>query len=98
MARVKELAFNKDKTLAHIHILDLHENGYIKPHVDAIRFCGNCISGLSLLSDCVMRFRMVTEKNRFAQAYVKRRSLYIIKYYLPIHLFISYKSLRIYYF
>lgn len=96
MARVKELAFNKDETLAHIHILDLHENGYIKPHVDAIRFCGNCIAGLSLLTDCVMRFRMATEKKRFAQAYLKRRSLYIIKYCLSIHLFMSSKSFRIY--
>ena len=28
-----------------MHILDLHEDGYIKPHVDAVRFCGNTIAG-----------------------------------------------------
>lgn len=28
-----------------MHVLDLHENGYIKPHVDAVRFCGNTIAG-----------------------------------------------------
>lgn len=77
--RVKQLAFGSVETLSHVHILDLHENGYIKPHVDAVRFCGNRIAGLSLLTDCVMRFRLEAQKDRTAQALLKRRSLYLMK-------------------
>ena len=71
-----------DKTsnlLNHVHILDLHENGFIKPHVDAVRFCGNTIAGLSLLSDCVMKLTMESDKSKFAYAHLKRRSLYIMR-------------------
>ena len=36
--RVKDLAFPPDvPKLAYVHILDLHKDGYIKPHVDAVR-------------------------------------------------------------
>ena len=38
-----------------VHILDLHEDGYIKPHVDSIKFSGGVVAGLSLLSDGIMR-------------------------------------------
>lgn len=74
------LAFGSAETLAHVHILDLHENGHIKPHVDAVRFCGNRIAGLSLLTDSIMKFRLETDKERTAQALLKRRSLYLMKY------------------
>lgn len=36
-------------------MLDLEASGVIKPHVDSVRFCGDTISGISLLSDSVMR-------------------------------------------
>ena len=62
-----------------MHILDLHENGYIKPHIDAVRFCGNTIAGLSLLSDAVMRLTNEKDKNKWANAFLKRRSLYIMR-------------------
>jgi len=48
------------ETLPHVHVLDLAEDGHIKPHVDAVRFCGNTIAGLSLLSDSVMRLVKTT--------------------------------------
>jgi hypothetical protein len=40
-----------------VHILDLHRDGHIRPHVDAARYCGPVISGLSLLSPAVMRLQ-----------------------------------------
>ena len=59
--RVKALAFDQNKLdtnnhsqnisatrshiIKHIHVLDLHQDGYIKSHVDAVRFCGNTIAG-----------------------------------------------------
>ncbi|CAH1393783.1 unnamed protein product [Nezara viridula] len=76
--KIKSIAFGNDLTLPHTHILDLAENGYIKPHIDSIRFCGNTIAGASLLSDSVMRF--CNDKNQFTfSALLKRRSLYIMR-------------------
>ena len=60
--------------------IDIHKDGYIKPHVDAVRFCGNTIAGISLLSDAIMRFKNVKNQSLYANVLVKRRSLYIIKY------------------
>lgn len=38
LERVKELAFPiKSTTLKYIHILDLQKEGFIRPHVDAVR-------------------------------------------------------------
>ena len=34
----------------------------IKPHVDSVRYCGSTISGISLLSDSVMRMIRVDTK------------------------------------
>lgn len=44
-----------------VHILDLAQDGIIKPHVDSSRYCGNIIAGLSLLSNCIMRLIRVDE-------------------------------------
>lgn len=89
--RVRKIAFEsfKDSSspknlddenlLAHVHILDMHKDGYIKPHVDSIRFCGNKIAGLCLLSDSIMRFKNVKNPLLYANVLLKRRSLYIIK-------------------
>lgn len=82
--RVKQFAFEKFKNtntnlLNHVHVLDLHENGYIKPHVDAVRFCGNTIAGICLLSDAVMRLIHEKDKSKTATLWLKRRSLYIMR-------------------
>ena len=83
--RVRTLAFEFKRAdssaglLEHVHILDLHKDGFIKPHVDAVRFCGNTIAGICLLSDCVMRLTSEKDKNKFANVLLKRRSMYIMK-------------------
>lgn len=43
------------ETLPYTHVLDLAPDGVIKPHVDSVRYCGTTISGVSLLSDSVMK-------------------------------------------
>ncbi|KAI3408677.1 hypothetical protein GPALN_007735 [Globodera pallida] len=63
----------------YVHILDLHQDGFIRAHLDKPRYCGRVISGLSLLSTSVMRMRH--EDERLAQCCVadlllNRRSLY----------------------
>ncbi|XP_045469035.1 alpha-ketoglutarate-dependent dioxygenase alkB homolog 7, mitochondrial [Harmonia axyridis] len=78
--RVREIAFPHDTAqLKYVHILDLAENGYIKPHIDAVKFCGNTIAGLSLLTDSVMK--LVNDKNKelYVDVLLKRRSLYVMK-------------------
>nr|CAH0104920.1 unnamed protein product [Daphnia galeata] len=52
--RLRNFSFSTT-TMQHVHVLDLAENGHIKPHLDIIKFCGNTISGISLLTDSVMR-------------------------------------------
>ncbi|GLV44249.1 uncharacterized protein CBL_12455 [Carabus blaptoides fortunei] len=80
ISRLRELAFPKTVAqLKHVHILDLAPKGYIKPHIDATRFCGNTIAGMSLLSDCVMRLVQDKHKHLSADIFLKRRSLYIMK-------------------
>ncbi|KAH8342981.1 hypothetical protein KR059_002787, partial [Drosophila kikkawai] len=80
LARISGSAF-KGKVMPHVHILDLAEEGVIKPHVDSVRFCGDTIAGLSLLSDCVMRLVKVSAKEserRVADLLLPRRSLYVM--------------------
>lgn len=52
--RVVAVAFD-GAAMPYVHVLDLAEEGVIKPHVDSVRYCGNTIAGISLLSDSVMR-------------------------------------------
>mmetsp|Transcript_22905 Transcript_22905/g.23135 ORF Transcript_22905/g.23135 Transcript_22905/m.23135 type:complete len:317 (+) Transcript_22905:333-1283(+) len=40
------------------HVIDLHANGYIGPHIDSIKFSGGIVSGLSLLSTRIMRLSL----------------------------------------
>lgn len=78
--RVKEIAFSKDtQPMKYVHVLDLKENGVIKAHIDSIRFCGNTIAGISLLTDSVMRLRHDKEKSKILDVLLSRRSLYIMK-------------------
>ena len=44
------------------------------------QFCGNTIAGISLLSSAVMRLVHTDNKELFADALIKRRSLYIMRY------------------
>ncbi|KAF7397380.1 hypothetical protein HZH68_008602 [Vespula germanica] len=62
-----------------VHILDLTAEGWIKPHIDSVRFCGDVIAGLSLLSDSVMRLTMVSHEQEYREDFLlPRKSLYIM--------------------
>ncbi|CAG9126567.1 unnamed protein product [Plutella xylostella] len=78
LQRVLEAAFPPPaEPLPHQHVLDLAPTGHIKPHVDAVRFCGATIAGLSLLSPAVMTLRHSARPLDVA-ALLPRRSLYIM--------------------
>lgn len=78
--RVRTTAFSaKGNLISAVHILDLSETGWIKPHVDSVRFCGNIIAGLSLLTDSVMRFVMEENKSVVFDVLLQRRSLYVMR-------------------
>lgn len=53
--KIIKRSFNNSTILPHVHVLDLEATGVIKPHVDSVRFCGDTISGISLLSDSIMK-------------------------------------------
>ncbi|VDL85414.1 unnamed protein product [Schistocephalus solidus] len=74
--RLKELALHAEKQdkkpegipeindysalLPLIHVLDLAPSGWIKPHVDSVRYCGGVIAVVSLLSDSVVRLAIAS--------------------------------------
>ncbi|XP_044514412.1 alpha-ketoglutarate-dependent dioxygenase alkB homolog 7, mitochondrial [Gracilinanus agilis] len=62
-----------------VHVLDLHQNGYIKPHVDSIKFCGSIIAGLSLLSPSVMRLVDTQDPQEWLELLLEPGSLYILR-------------------
>ncbi|GMR34735.1 hypothetical protein PMAYCL1PPCAC_04930, partial [Pristionchus mayeri] len=78
LARMRECSFPKDSAhLTYVHILDLHADGHIKPHIDSVRYCGDVITGISLLSPCVMRLRHEQRKEELVvDLHLPRRSLY----------------------
>jgi alkylated DNA repair protein alkB family protein 7 len=71
--------FPKDtQWLFGVHVLDLEKNGYIGPHVDSIKFSGSILSGLCLLSTCVMTLK--NEKTgTIVDLLLKPRMLYIMR-------------------
>ncbi|XP_025831021.1 alpha-ketoglutarate-dependent dioxygenase alkB homolog 7, mitochondrial [Agrilus planipennis] len=80
LSRVRQVAFPPGvPQLDTVHILDLDEKGVIKPHIDSVRFCGNTIAGLSLLTESVMKLVHEKYKDLIAKVHLTRRSLYIMK-------------------
>ncbi|KAL6958146.1 Alpha-ketoglutarate-dependent dioxygenase alkB 7, mitochondrial [Sarracenia purpurea var. burkii] len=78
--RVRKFAFPSScGVINHVHVLDLNESGYIKPHVDSVKFCGNTIAGISLLSDSIMRLIMEENQSVKLDVLLPRRSLYIMR-------------------
>ncbi|RVE43064.1 hypothetical protein evm_012295 [Chilo suppressalis] len=73
-----DAAHHRD-TLPAAHVLDLAAQGYIRPHVDAVRFCGPVIAGLCLLSDAVMRLEHSARPHLAVSALLERRCLYIMR-------------------
>lgn len=51
-----DAAFNNIRWLP-CHAIDLSANGELKPHVDSVKFSGDVVAGLSLLSDAIMRLK-----------------------------------------
>lgn len=80
LGRVRSIAFPKGSSLlGPVHVLDLDKAGYIKPHIDSIKFCGSTIAGLSLLSDSVMRLVREDDSAEWLDLLLPRRSLYILR-------------------
>ncbi|XP_070564158.1 alpha-ketoglutarate-dependent dioxygenase alkB homolog 7, mitochondrial-like [Ptychodera flava] len=78
--RVRDLAFPSDmRQLPLVHVIDLAKDGYIKPHIDSVRFCGNTITGLSLLSSSIMRLVHDKHKEIKVDVLLHPRSLYIMR-------------------
>jgi len=72
-------AFKPDvKHLPYVHVLDLAEEGHIRPHIDSSRFCGNTVAVLSLLSDSVLKLVHDQMKEYSVKYLVPRRSLYVM--------------------
>ncbi|VDO99949.1 unnamed protein product [Heligmosomoides polygyrus] len=76
--RIRDVSFAPDSQhLTYVHILDLHEDGVIRPHIDSVRYCGDVVTGVCLLSDAVMRLRHKDRKDELiADLLLPRRCLY----------------------
>lgn len=74
--RIVSIAF-EETAMPYVHVLDLAEEGVIKPHVDSVRYCGNTIAGVSLLSDSVMRLVRTNDEEQtnaeYRQIFSKER-------------------------
>ncbi|XP_076021133.1 alpha-ketoglutarate-dependent dioxygenase alkB homolog 7, mitochondrial [Genypterus blacodes] len=80
LTRVRSVAFpDGSALLGPVHILDLDKKGFIKPHVDSVKFCGSTIAGLSLLSDSIMRLVKESNTSDWLDLLLPRRSLYILR-------------------
>nr|XP_054756277.1 alpha-ketoglutarate-dependent dioxygenase alkB homolog 7, mitochondrial-like [Lytechinus pictus] len=78
--RIRDQAFPAGSPqLTLVHVLDLAQNGYIKPHVDSVKFCGSTIAGLCLLSPVVMKLVHEENNNQWVNALLNPRSLYIMR-------------------
>ncbi|CAL8265137.1 unnamed protein product [Gadus morhua 'NCC'] len=80
LRRVKSVAFPEGSPLlGPVHVLDLDKAGFIKPHIDSIKFCGSTIAGLNLLSDSVMRLVKEDDAHQWLDLFLPRYSLYILR-------------------
>ncbi|XP_047428411.1 alpha-ketoglutarate-dependent dioxygenase alkB homolog 7, mitochondrial [Mugil cephalus] len=78
--RVRSEAFPEGSSLlGPVHVLDLDKTGFIKPHIDSVKFCGSTIAGLSLLSDSIMRLVKENDSSEWLDLLLSRRSLYILR-------------------
>ncbi|KAM4676228.1 alpha-ketoglutarate-dependent dioxygenase alkB homolog 7, mitochondrial isoform 1-T2 [Discoglossus pictus] len=79
LQRIREKAFpSEEAQLSLVHVLDLQKDGYIKAHVDSVKFCGSTIAGICLLSSSVMRLVSVDKNEDRADLLLPRRCLYIL--------------------
>ncbi|KAM4748100.1 alpha-ketoglutarate-dependent dioxygenase alkB homolog 7, mitochondrial [Rhinophrynus dorsalis] len=79
LQRVRDKAFPPGESqLSLVHVLDLQKEGYIKAHVDSVKFCGSTIAGICLLSSSVMRLVSVDNPKDRADLLLPRRCLYVL--------------------
>ena len=60
-----------------VHILDLHADGYILPHLDS--YCGRTVAAVSLVSETVMRLTRPDRPDAVVELYLPRRSFYALR-------------------
>ena len=63
------------------HLIDLAPSGFIAPHVDSVKFSGELIAGLSLMSTRVMRLTRESgegEDGDVIELLLQPRSLYLL--------------------
>ncbi|XP_020376563.2 alpha-ketoglutarate-dependent dioxygenase alkB homolog 7, mitochondrial [Rhincodon typus] len=80
LQRLRDVAFPPGvPQLSMVHVLDLEKTGFIKAHVDSVKFCGDTIAGLCLLSGCVMR--LLSEDNDVDQVdlLLQQHTAYILR-------------------
>ncbi|XP_041942054.1 alpha-ketoglutarate-dependent dioxygenase alkB homolog 7, mitochondrial [Alosa pseudoharengus] len=78
--RLRAHAFPQDsQLLGPVHVLDLDKAGFIKPHIDSVKFCGTTIAGISLLSASVMRLVREEVKTDWVDLLLPQRSLYVLR-------------------
>uniref|UniRef100_A0A8C5PME9 Alpha-ketoglutarate-dependent dioxygenase alkB homolog 7, mitochondrial n=1 Tax=Leptobrachium leishanense TaxID=445787 RepID=A0A8C5PME9_9ANUR len=79
LQRVRDTAFPPGEAqLSLVHVLDLQKEGYIKPHVDSVKFCGTTIAGICLLSSSIMRLVSVDKPEERVDLLLPRRCLYVL--------------------
>lgn len=85
--RIKALilqTLQRPKTLPFlpVHVIDLAEDGFIKPHVDSIKFSGDIVCGISLCSPAIMQLKGDEEQgmdpSSIVRLLLRPRSLYIL--------------------
>lgn len=62
------------------HVIDLHPDGQLHAHVDSVRFSGNVVAGLSLLSSSIMRLKPADDSSghHHVDLYLPPCSLYVL--------------------
>uniref|UniRef100_UPI00398F2E91 alpha-ketoglutarate-dependent dioxygenase alkB homolog 7, mitochondrial n=1 Tax=Pristiophorus japonicus TaxID=55135 RepID=UPI00398F2E91 len=80
LQRLRDIAFPPGvPQLSMVHVLDLDKTGFINPHVDSVKFCGDTIAGLCLLSGSVMRLLSEDNDTDRVDLLLQRRSVYILR-------------------
>lgn len=60
------------------HAIDLHQDGALHAHVDSVRFSGDVVAGLSLLSSSIMRLKPDASLEGHVDLWLPPRSLYVL--------------------
>lgn len=75
----KHLSYHTDIKWLPCHAIELKEDGHLKPHVDSVKFSGDVVCGLSLLSPSIMRLKKENENDgRYVDLLLSPCSLYVL--------------------